>query len=107
MDLVAGHPYLVRQSLYAMARNGWGLSRLQVDAVDESGPFGDHLRQWIWRLRENPELQEELKIVQEHHRCDDEGRFQRLKAAGLVIGETRTDVRMRCRLYELYFKDHL
>ena len=31
----------------------------------------------------------------------------RLKAAGLVTGEMRTDVRLRCRLYEWYFKDHL
>ncbi|MGD9728133.1 MAG: AAA-like domain-containing protein [Nitrospiraceae bacterium] len=107
MNLVGGHPYLVRQSLYAMARNGWALSQLQTDAVKESGPFGDHLRQWVWRLQENRELRDELRTVQKHSRCDDEGRFQRLKAAGLVTGETRTDVRMRCRLYELYFKDHL
>jgi hypothetical protein len=107
MDLVGGHPYLVRQSLYAMARNRWALSQLQPDAVKESGPFGDHLRQWVWRLQENRDLQDELRTVQKHHRCDDEGRFQRLKAAGLVTGDTRTEVRMRCRLYELYFKDHL
>ena len=49
----------------------------------------------------------ELKTVKDHNRCADENRFQRLKAAGLVVGETRADVRMRCRLYELYFKDHL
>lgn len=107
MDLVGGHPYLVRQSLYAMARNGWGLSQLLAEAVRETGPFGDHLRQWVWRLQENRELQDELRIVQKHNRCDDEGRFQRLKAAGLVTGETRASVNMRCRLYERYFKDHL
>lgn len=107
MELVGGHPYLVRQSLYALARNGWTLNQLQNEAVKETGPFGDHLRQWIWRLRENQELQTELKTVLAHNRCADEGRFQRLKAAGLVTGDQRTDVRMRCRLYEFYFKDHL
>lgn len=107
MELIGGHPYLVRQSLYALAQNRRGLPELQKEATKETGPFGDHLRQWIWRLRENGELATELKTVKDHNRCADESRFQRLKAAGLVVGETRADVRMRCRLYELYFKDHL
>jgi hypothetical protein len=107
MELVSGHPYLLRQSLYALSKNKWDLIKLKAEAVKENGPFGDHLRQWVWRLRDNKELQKELKNVQDHNRCTDEGNFQRLKAAGLVKGERRTEVRMRCRLYELYFKDHL
>ena len=107
MDLVGGHPYLIRQSLYALVRNGWSMNQLVTEAAKETGPFGDHLRQWVWRLQDNKELQAELKSVLAHGCCKDEGRFQRLKAAGLVIGETRNDARLRCRLYELYFKDHL
>ncbi len=106
-DLVGGHPYLVRQSLYAIARNGWDINQLRTEAVKETGPFGDHLRQWVWRLRENRDLQDELRNVVSHRRCQDENRFIRLKAAGLVQGETRNNVTLRCHLYELYFKDHL
>jgi hypothetical protein len=83
------------------------MNQLENEAAKETGPFGDHLRQWAWRLQDNKELQTELRTVLDHKCCKDEGCFQRLKAAGLVTGETRTDVRMRCRLYELYFKDHL
>ena len=49
--LVAGHPYLIRRALYALARNKWSIAQLQKVAVNETGPFGDHLRDRLWDLQ--------------------------------------------------------
>lgn len=107
MKLVGGHPYLVRQSLYTLAADRWSVSQLQRVATDEAGPFSDHLRHYLWSLQKHKELNDVLRDVLSNGRCDDEESFQRLKAAGLVRGETRSSVRMRCQLYADYFKKHL
>ncbi len=44
MDLVNGHPYLVRKALYLVASETMSASDLLAQAVRERGPFGDHLR---------------------------------------------------------------
>jgi hypothetical protein len=33
--------------------------------------------------------------------------FYRLRSSGIVIGEPGSDMRVRCRLYEIYLKRHL
>jgi hypothetical protein len=105
--LVGGHPYLVRQGLYALSINKWSMAELHQHAVEDTGPFGDHLRKRLWYLHDNEDLKLALKAVLAHASCPNEIIFQRLRAAGLVLGETRGQVRMRCQLYERYFKEHL
>jgi hypothetical protein len=106
--LVGGHPYLIRQALYAMTTNSWSMPRLREVAPDEKiGPFGDHLKEWIGYLQHNKDLQGALRDVLTRGICQDESHFQRLRAAGLIVGSSRTNVQIRCRLYEQYFKAHL
>lgn len=107
MGLVGGQPYLVRQALYTLAINRWPISQLQSVSADEAGPFGDHLRRYLWSLQKHKGLKDALRDMLRHGQCDDEEDFQRLKAAGLVKGETRTAVQMRCQLYADYFRKHL
>jgi hypothetical protein len=109
LDLTGGQPYLVRLALYNLAKPGTGLTmgRLKQTAAEERGPFGDHLRQILWRLQEKKELIPCVRQVMEKGRCEEEGYFLRLRSAGLVKGETRDRVRMRCRLYEDYLRKHL
>lgn len=107
MGLVGGHPYLVNVALYTLAVNGWSISQLQKVATDEAGPFGDHLRGCLWSLQKHEALKHALRDILRHSKCDDEESFQRLKAAGLIIGETRSSVQMRCQLYADYFRKHL
>ena len=33
--------------------------------------------------------------------------FYRLRSSGIVLGEPGHDMRVRCRLYEIYLKQHL
>lgn len=107
LDLVGGQPYLTRQALYALSTNQWSLPQLLNIAIEDTGPFGDHLRRFAWRLQENKELKDALRQVLHQNRCDEEAPFQKLWAAGLVAGASRNDAQVRCRIYEQYFKKHL
>ncbi len=105
-DLLSGHPYLIRKALYLIASRHSGLDELFSAAVDERGPFGDHLRNHLFRLRDQPALVEGLKQVLSQQRCSDEGVFWRLRGAGLVRRDGNTVV-ARCRLYADYFAQRL
>lgn len=105
--LVGGHPYLVRQAFFSLSASGASVARLEQTAEDEKGPFGDHLRRLLWTLRGDERLRRSLRQVVDKNICDSEDDFQRLRAAGLIDGESRQSARPRCRLYALYLKDHL
>lgn len=105
--LLGGQPFLVRLAFYLLATNRWSLADLQNLMANDFGPFGDHLRRFIWGLQHNAPLKESLRQILRQQKCDDEMHFLRLRAVGLIKGETRDKVEMRCRLYEEYFKNHL
>jgi hypothetical protein len=107
MELVGGHPYLVRQGLYVLAAERWPLSRLREEAGKDKGPFGDHLRRHLWALHQSDRLRTEVARIARGAGCEDETFFQRLVAAGMVRGETRAEARLRCDLYQQYFSRHL
>ena len=56
MELVGGHPYLVRLALYYIARNQLTLGQLQATAPTESGIYSDHLRRHLWQFEQHPDL---------------------------------------------------
>ena len=107
MELVGGHPYLVRQALYVLATERWSLARLCNEAGKDTGPFGDHLRRHLWALLQSERLRTVVSRIAKGEGCDDEGLFQRLLASGLVAGENRSKARLRCALYQQYFPPHL
>lgn len=107
-QLLGGHPYLVRQALYVLAAGRIGsLADLIATASDDSGPFGDHLRRHLWALSRRTRVCAAFKQIVHGRLCDDEGDFQRLKAAGLADGPSRESARVRCDLYQRYFSKHL
>jgi len=106
--LVGGHPYLIRQTLYVLAtRSVNSLGDLIASATDDGGPFGDHLRRHLFGLTKRPQAAAALAAVVHGQPCPNETDFQRLKAAGLVEGASRTEARVRCGLYQRYFARHL
>lgn len=107
LDLVGGHPYLVRLVLYTLARNGWSYSRIKQLALDEDGPFAEHLHGLFWLLKDDNGISRALWEVIANGCCDQELHYQRLHAGGLIRGESRNAVQMRCQLYHEYFKRHL
>jgi hypothetical protein len=106
IDLLGGQPYLVRQALYVLFNSKLTLAELQKIASNESGPFGDHLRRHTWALQKDEKLKNDLRRILLGNGCEDEMRFQRLRAAGLIRGEDRHTAQIRCELYARYFKRH-
>jgi len=106
-SLIGGQPYLVRQSLYALSKNRWKLGDLEKVAIEERGPFGDHLRQFVWSLRGDRALTASLQQVLRRGTCDHETHFLKLLAAGLVRGTDRSNTRIRYDLYARYLERHL
>lgn len=106
LELLGGHPYLTRRALYLLTKNRISLQALKMDATDDRGPFGDHLRYHLFRLHGKTELVKGFKDILFRNECHDDLIFFRLRGAGLVRREGTT-VLPRCQLYENYFKERL
>jgi hypothetical protein len=107
INLTGGQPYLVCAALYMLRKNYYSILQLKEVATEERGPFGDHLRRFVWLLQEEKELKDSLRKVLREGTCDNEIHFIRLRSAGLVKGNARQAVQMRCGLYSDYFRRHL
>lgn len=106
IDLVGGHPYLVRKALYLLASGELTFYELFSQSINDNGPFDDHLRLQLWKLHGDKELARGLLEVISQHTCSDERVFFRLHGEGLVRRDGRT-VLPSCRLYGDYFKERL
>lgn len=106
MDLLQGHPYLMRRALYALVAERMSWAQFVRDAPSDEGPFSDHLRHQYWGIRDKPDLKRALKEIINTRRCSDEMALFRLLKAGLVKGGG-SNTTCRCSLYEAYFKDKL
>lgn len=107
MNLVHGHPYLVRKALYLVASGQLTADELFNQAYNERGPFGDHLRYHLFRIYDQPELKACFLRVVQSQTCPDEKLFFRPRGAGLVRRRNNGDVVPRCELYARYFEQHL
>jgi len=84
-DLLGGHPYLTRLAFYQLiATNTWAFATMLQSAADDYGPFGDHLRAWLLKLRCHEELLNELRNIVHNGTILHEDIFFRLYGAGLV-----------------------
>jgi serine/threonine-protein kinase len=107
MELIGGHPYLVRVALYHVAR-GMPLARLLTCATTDEGVFADHLKHLLWRLDQQPELAEATARVLAAAgptRLDTELAFK-LVSLGLVR-QRGDDVEAGHELYRRYLSRHL
>jgi len=102
VELFGGHPYLTRQALYTMVDQKLGWPELSRAAPADDGPFGSHLRTYLWQLSERQDLVRGMIEVLMRGRCSDETILYRLNAAGLVR-ESGDRVEPRCGLYREYF----
>ncbi|OLP19103.1 serine/threonine protein kinase [Leptolyngbya sp. 'hensonii'] len=108
MDLVGGHPYLVRQALYQIARGRMTLAALLREAPTEAGIYGDHLHRHLLNLQEDGELTAAFRQVIHQNgpvRIDPSKAFK-LRSMGLVKPQGN-EVMPLCGLYQIYFADRL
>lgn len=106
MEMVGGHPYLVRLALYAIAHHQIPLPQLLTEAVTEAGVYGDHLRRHSWNLQQQPTLTAAFKtVVTLDHPVELESILAfKLHSMGLVRLHGNT-VTPRFALYRHYFRD--
>jgi hypothetical protein len=106
MQLLGGHPYLVRQALYTLVTNHMTWASFAQSATYDHGPFGQHLRYYLDEVAQHPSLVRTLKQVIAQGQSTDEKTLHRLANAGL-IKEVGGKYVCRCGLYEAYFKEKL
>jgi hypothetical protein len=107
IDLINGHPFLTRLALYLLAtKKIANLDTLIAQATEDNGPFADHLRHYLLRVLQKPELKEALAYICRHQTYEENQVFYRLKGAGLIKKEGKLVV-LRNKLYDRYFKEHL
>ena len=105
--LVGGHPYLVRRGLHAMASGGWDIGAFVAQSEQEDGLFADYLRRMRLSLQQDPGLCEALQAVLRGQPCPSNEDFFRLQSAGILVGHSVTEARLRCGLYQTYLEKHL
>lgn len=108
MDIVGGHPYLVRLALYHIAQKTLTLNELLQNAPTEAGIYGDHLRRHLWNLQQHP------KLAQAYHRVvalNEPTELESLLAFKLhsmgLVHLRGNQVTPRFQLYQHYFGDRL
>jgi len=105
--LGGGHPYPVNRGLFEMAEHGLDPAAFRAQAEREQGLFGDHLRRILVLLAQDPELLKEVQGILGGEPCRSFRNFYRLRAAGVMAGESPQDVRPRCPLYGAYLRKQL
>lgn len=106
MNLLGGHPYLVRQALYTLVKQRITWPELVAIAHREDGPFGSHLRNYLRLLHKDTELMKAARQVVLEGECPHARELLRLTSAGLVRED---DGKCICRygLYEKFFRERL
>ncbi|HEY9726221.1 MAG TPA: AAA-like domain-containing protein [Chroococcales cyanobacterium] len=108
MEMMGGHPYLVRVALYQIARGKMSLEQLLRVAPTEEGPYYDHLRRHLLNLEENAELVAAVKQVVAADRPVQIKAAEafKLRSMGLVKLQGNA-VSPLCEMYRQYFRDRL
>lgn len=108
MEMVGGHPYLVRLALYHISRQEMTLTQLLETAPTDAGLYSDHLRRHLWNLSQHPDLATALKKVVTVDSSVQLASMQgfKLHSMGLVHLQGN-EVTPRCDLYRQYFRVRL
>lgn len=105
--LVNGHPFLVRRGLHELSTRQIGFQALEAQASRDEGIFGDHLRRILVSLARDPALVEVVRgLLRGNGRLAPDN-FYRLRAAGVVGGETAGEAKVRCQVYADFLRRHL
>ena len=108
VELVGGHPYLLRAALYQLARGRISLTQLLEEAPTEGGLYSDHLRRHLLNLEADRDLLTAFKQVIPAYRPVQIGSTEafKLHSMGLVRYDGNSVVPL-CGLYRQYFQSRL
>lgn len=105
--LVGGQPYLLRCAMNAMTSSGRGMEVVEELADTESSVFGEHLRRLLHSVAHDPLVLEAARQFLLRDTKPQGAVFYRLRSAGVLVGDTPEDCRMRCALYEGFLRRKL
>jgi DNA-binding SARP family transcriptional activator len=105
--LVGGHPYLVRRGLRALVEQEWEPDTMENAGKQELGALSDHLRRMLACLRQDACLCDAVRALLQGAPFPDAESFYRLHSAGIIVGDTPKNARLRCNLYRDYLAAHL
>lgn len=108
MQMLGGHPYLIRVALYHLATERYALPELLAIAPTEEGPYAEHLRRHLQNLEESPDLLAAMQTVlqsEEPAKVGSKAAF-RLQSMG-VVKFCQNRVEPLCDLYRIAFREHL
>jgi AAA-like domain len=108
MQLVAGHPYLIQQALYHLARQDLTLEQLMQTAATDAGIYSNHLHRHLSHLQEHPQLASACdRVIKSATPVELEQNFKfKLYSMGLVNLQGDRVV-PSCELYRQYFRDRI
>ncbi len=105
-DLLNGQPYLTRRALDELVRDGHSLAQVIELADHDEGIFGDHLRRIMVALSNDSTLATAVLTLLGGKSIESEP-FYRLRAGGVIRGDSVATATFRCRIYETYLRRHL
>ena len=105
-ELTGGHPYIVRSCMLEMLTLNCRFGTLCDNLKQDKGPFSDHLRRLTRLVTADNELRDAVMNVLENRPCPDES-FYRLQSAGVLVGNSGSNARLRCGLYSDYLRKRL
>ncbi len=107
MNLVGGHPFLVRLTLYHLANGNVTLTQILQNPTSSSSIYADHLRRQSLILTQQPELADAMKdvVTNNYVQLSAVTKFK-LQSIGLVKLQEDSVV-PRCNLYRQYLQTNL
>jgi len=106
-QFVGGQPYLVRCGLNDIVSHKLTLAEFISNADHEDGTYGEHLRRMVRLIHDDEQLSQAMRHVLRDQPCPDYDSFHRLRSAGVLRGDSKDNVNLRCEIYRRYLKKHL
>jgi transcriptional regulator with XRE-family HTH domain len=107
MMLVGGHPFLVRLTLYHIAKGNVTLTEILQNPTNSSSIYADHLHRQSLILRQQPELANAMQdvVINNSDKLPTVTKFK-LHSLGLIKFQGDR-ILPRCNLYSQYFQKYL
>lgn len=107
IQLLGGHPYLLRRALTSIVIGPMTLAEFSRQALLDDGPLGDHLKRLLFILTQDQPLLSAMHEILDIGRSSARTQFYRLRSAGIVGGESPSTCGPRCALYGQYLAAYL
>ncbi|MGK7928821.1 MAG: AAA-like domain-containing protein [Spirulina sp.] len=108
LGAIGGNPRLIQRTFKSLKEQKCTVADILKTAHTESGIYSNYLRKYLSILQKYPELGKAMKKVVETTEIVKLDSILVFKLQGLGLIKVKgNDIKSRCQLYDLYFKDRL